>query len=228
MHLLRTPPRLTIALVATVAALTFTGAALATLFGANALRQGSCCSGQALNGTRAYISASSNSPDASNCTAFASAVTSFDSNRQLQAGIVRCGSSANVDGTCSLSNNLVKYVERIPATGSPVCYPHGAASLNTSYLLTVDDSANSGTWQAYIDGVLQEGQSGYTSSVGIEEWGEYTGTGCSGWSAAASISTWQRYNYSLNSWITVQSASLRNDGCWSVGSVSSGNFSVSH
>jgi hypothetical protein len=220
--------RFAVLVLVAMAALVVTGSALATIFGYNYLQYGSCCGGARLDGTRAYVSVSSITPDASNCIAFQSIVTSLDSNRQLQAALLRCGTNANVDGTCSLTNNFVKIVERIPATGSPVCYPHGAATLGSSYLLTVDSSAGNGTWTAYISGTPYESQSGYTTSVRIPESGEYTGFSCSGWSGSASFNTWQRYNFPNNVWTTVQSSNQRNDGCWSLGTVSNGNFSVTH
>jgi hypothetical protein len=202
------------------------------VFGQNYLDYGSCCNGATLDGTRAYVSVSSDSPQSTGCVLFDSVVSSNDSNRQLEVGIARCGSSTSLDGMCSLTNNLVKYVERIPASGSAVCYPHGAASYNSSDLFTVDDSANNGNWYAYIDGTLEQGQSGYDSQVRISEWGEdsqHDNYSCSGWGGAASFSSWQRYNYGSNQWTTVQSSSQRNvNNCWNLGLVSNGSFSVSH
>jgi hypothetical protein len=201
------------------------------IWGDNHLIYGSCCGGATLDGTRAYISVSSISPASSSCVLFDSVVSSADSNRQLEAGLAKCGTNANLDGTCSLTNNLVKYVERIPAVGSPVCYPHGAGGLNNSDLVTVDSASGNGTYNAYIDGNLYEGQSGYTSNVGIFEWGENSGLSlsCSGWGGSASFTTWQRYYFTANTWTTVQSANKEStNNCWTVGTVSNGFFTVSH
>lgn len=208
-------------------ALAFCTPALATEFGWNSLTYGNCCSGATLDGTRADVVVSGIAPGSAECITFSSVVESQDSNRQLQAGLAKCGVNANIGGTCSLSNNFVKVVEKIPASGSPTCYPHGAASLNTSTRLTVWDSVGLGTYYAYIAGTQYESQSGYTDFVFINEWGEYTGNSCSGWSGQADFNTWQRYYVTVGTWSTVQSAS-RLQECWAVGSVSNGNFSVGH
>ncbi|HET8821511.1 MAG TPA: hypothetical protein VFM57_08180 [Thermoleophilaceae bacterium] len=139
-------------------------------------------------GTRATVAVNSISPS-TNCIASASYVTSTDSNRQLQIGQLLCAAGYGVDMTCSLNNNFILYVERIPATGSPVCYPHGSAS--GSYLLTVDDSAGNGTYYTYASGTQYEGQSGYDNNKFFSEGSEYTGSSCSGWSANTSFSGWQ-------------------------------------
>jgi hypothetical protein len=215
-------------LVVALGALMLTGAAFATEFGANSLTFGSCCGGATLDGSRADVTVSRITPDSTQCIAFSSVITSNDSNRQLQAAKARCGVNANIDGTCSLSNNFVKLVERIPAVGSPVCFPHGAASLNTSDRLTVWNSAGNGTYFAYIDGVQYEGQSGYDNINGIEEFAEYTGTVCNtSWTGQANFVTWQRYYVAAGAWTTVQSSNQLAQ-CWSVGLVSNGNFSVGH
>jgi hypothetical protein len=176
------------------------------------------------------VSVSAINPDQYNCIGFASVVSeSVPSGPQIQAAKGRCGIHATIDNTCSQTNNFVFFVERTPAGGgNPVCYPHGAATLGNSDLLTVDSSAGNGVWYTYINGTLREGQSGYTSNVHIDEWGEYTGVTCPGWSATATFSGWQRYNYPNNAWTTVQSSSTGNGGCWSIGTVSNGNFSVGH
>lgn len=211
--------------VAAVVALGSVGSAYGALFGQYSLTYGSCCGGATLNGTRAYIDVSSISPDSTHCIAFSSAVVDGGLSQQLQATLVRCGSNANVDGTCSTSNNFVKAVEIIP---SGVCYQHGSASTGGSYLVTVDEPYNDGTWYTFIAGTGYETQSGYDNNVAIPEFGEYTGSSCSGWSASASFDTWQRYYYAGNTWTNVSTANPNNGGCWTLGTLSSSNFTVSH
>lgn len=218
---------LTVFALAAVGLFTMSDSASAALFGHNHLTYGQCCSGVRLDGTRANISVSSISPDASHCIAFQSIVTSLDSARQLQTAVAKCGPNANIGGTCSLSNNFVKLVERIPAVGSPVCYPHGAAALNSGALLTVDNPSGDGIWYTFINGTRYEGQSGYTNQIHISEGGEYTGSSCASWSTGSSYVAWQRYNFPSNAWTTVQSSGKNNDGCWFVGLVNNGNFLVS-
>jgi hypothetical protein len=225
-------------LAAAVLAVIFVVPASAVTFdprwGANYLTYGSCCGGASLDGTRAYIDVSSISPDSTECVLFASVVTDNDLAKQLEAGVVKCGAtSVGLDTTCSIGSQgapFVKYVERYTTYGT--CYPHGAASLGSSYLSTVDDPAGNGTFYAYISGTAYEGQSGYDGTETLSEWGEHAnGTSCPGWGGSGSFSTWQRYNYSLNTWTTVASSSIYGSAqgsCWSVSSVSSGYFTASH
>jgi hypothetical protein len=56
--------------------------------------------------------------------------------RLIQAGLVKCGTNAGLDGTCSLSNNLVKFVEILNSSGYH-CYAHGDASTGTEYVPSV-------------------------------------------------------------------------------------------
>jgi hypothetical protein len=204
------------------------GGASASIWGANRLFYGQCCSNQTLDGTRANVSVSSFAPDQYNCIGFHSVVTSDDSNRQLLVGIAKCGvNSGGADGTCGANGSIVKMVERIPAMGSPVCYQHGAGSLNAGDLFTVDNNANDGIWHTFINGTPYEAQSGYTHTLHISEWGEYTGSTC-GFSATATFTNWRRYNYPNNVWTTVQSSNQQNTGCWTLGAVTNGSFTVGH
>lgn len=220
------------------AVLCLSGTALAApnvyVFGRHYLDYGFCCSNQRLDGTRANVLVTAVQPQTTGCVLFDSVVSSNDSSRQLEVGNAKCGSGTTLDGTCSTSNNYVLYVERIPTTGvqDAVCYPHGQDSVPSYHLFTVDSPSGNGTWQAYIDGSLEEGQSGYTNQVRISEWGEdsqHDNYSCSGWGGTAYFDSWQRYNYPNNQWTTVQQASTESvNNCWSVTNVSNGSFSVSH
>lgn len=210
-----------------IIALVLPSGAVAALHGSHYLYFGGCCGGAELDGTRAYISVNTVLPAAEDCLVFSSVVATFYTAGQLQAGLARCGAHTSLGGTCSLSNNFVKFVERIPHDGgSAVCYPHGAASVGGSYLVTVDETWDNGTWWTFISGQLYEGQSGYDNNVFIEEWGEHTGFVCAGWHAGANFATWQRYNYDLNRWITVQSSYMDNSDCWGMTAVSDGFFDI--
>jgi hypothetical protein len=220
-----------ITLVVLVSSLAVAATASASVWGSKALIHNVCCGNQSIDGTRAYVTANSIAPGSSGCIAYSSEVTSLDSNRQLQVAKAKCAPNWNIDGTCSLSNNLVFIVERIPASGSPVCYAQGSASLFTADLLTVDDDNSDGSWYSYINGNIKEGQSGYTLQVAAREWAEYTNTSCSGWSGSVIFGTWQRYNHPNNLWSTVVPGDVLNEPnpvCWSVGSLSGGTFGVSH
>jgi len=225
---MRRARRIAVLAICLVTSMAFASTAAAYYWGDYHLDYGSCCGGAALNGTRAYIDVSSTTPDANSCLAHSSVVDSNSANDQTEAGLLRCGTNTRIDGTCSLTNNFVKFVE-LDSGGTYTCYPHGSATLGSSYLVTIDDSANNGSWYAYIAGTQYEGYFGLSSTaVNVYEWGEYTGGTCSGWSDSTSFSTWQRYYYAGSTWTTVASATNGTTGCWSVGSLSSGNFSVSH
>jgi hypothetical protein len=176
-----------------------------------------CCSGDPVNGTRASIRVQSITPDDTHCLAFRSDAENQASSWLIQAGLVRCGPHGNADGTCSLSNNLVLYVEVESGLNNFACFPHGAGSLNTQYKMTVDQpQPASDGWSSFIDGVPYE-RNGFVQYV-IAESSEHTGTdSCSGsWSAFgafAESTVWQRWIKSSLTWYTVQSDYL-SAGCW--------------
>jgi hypothetical protein len=195
------------------------------------LEYGNCCNGETLDGTHAYVTPWSISPDTYDCIIVSSLVQSQDSARQLEVGDAKCGLGSGIDNTCSESGNLVTFVERTPAVGTPVCYQHAAPTIGSPNHFGVVDLVGLGTYYAYIDGAQREGQSGYDADNRIYEWAEYSaGTSCSGWSADADFTTWQRYYVSVGTWKTVQSAYGYTYGavCWLVSGLSSGNFNVSH
>lgn len=186
-----------------------------------------CCGGDSLNGTGAAILVSGINPDSSNCLLFRSTAESA-SNYLIQSGLLRCGSGQMLDGTCSLSNNLVKFVEKDVA-GSYTCYPHGAASLNTTYTATPQNTTGT-LWYAYIDGIAYENNS--FSADAIAESGEHTSDSCSGWSGhgvfgQSSLWPWKRYVIGSASWKTVQS-SYQHAGCWALSGAPPNSFDISH
>lgn len=212
--------------LAVVACLALASVALANEQGFYQLKNGTCCSGESLDGTRASVNVQSLIPDAAGCVVTSSVVTSGDSNRQLQAGIGKCSSGENTD--CAYVSYAFQFVERIPAIGSAVCYEHGAATLGCCTELTVDDNAGNGTWYAYIAGTLYEGQSGYDSDLAVEEDGEAVpDNACGGWSISTTDNTWQRYNYSPNNkWYTVGSANPMPGSCFLLGTINNGTFTI--
>lgn len=193
------------------------------------------CGGDRLDGSRAFISSDTNNPPSFGCLGFESVVQSFAPDRQILAGAARCAANANIDGTCSLSNNLVKIVETYqPATGYQ-CYPHGALTAGHADLYSVVRiSAASSIVYAYINSVQQEQMSGFATTnanMQIDEWGEEAidashDSGCSGWSGFGSFTSWQRYGYDSGTWKTPVSSTVW-QSCWSVGSLVSGGFNVS-
>src|SRR5690348_5444839 len=84
--------------------------ASAVNFGGRYLVYGSCCDGGPLWGSSSSIIVNSASPESTGCLIFRNDAEA--SGFLLQAGATKCGlSSGGLDGTCSLSNNLVRFVE---------------------------------------------------------------------------------------------------------------------
>lgn len=187
-----------------------------------------CCSGDALNGTSSAIKVESISPDPDSCILFRS--TAETESQLIQAGVARCGSNIALDGTCSSSNNLVKFVEILNG-GVYTCYPHGAASARYIYNVSVQN-ASSTTWYAFINGTSYESLS-MPAAVAIAESGEHTpSNSCSGWSASATYANssaypWQRFIKSSLTWFNVQS-SYASAGCWTLTGGPPSPFTISH
>lgn len=202
--------------------------AAATLLGDRRLEP-PCCNGDTLNGTSASINASSINPDTQSCIAYRSDAERYQVGL-LQVGLVRCGTGANVDGTCSLSNNLVKYVEKLVGTNPGVCVAHGGASTGTSYWMSVQN-ATGNLWYSYIDGTAYESNTFQQSK--LVEGVEYTGSFCSGWSgsvtyAADSNHRWQRYVINSPTWVTVQTSFIDNtSSCFSMSGGPPTSFTIS-
>jgi hypothetical protein len=188
-----------------------------------------CCGGDALNGTSASINISSISPDSTRCILFSSDAENSTHLYLLQDGVVRCGSSSSLDGTCSLTNNTVKFVEK-EVNGSYTCYAHGSAALNFDHAAVLQNASGT-TWSTVLDGVTYETNS--FTQYGIYEQGEHAGSdSCTGWSGSARFAAnasypWQRYVQSGATWKTVQS-SFSSPGCWSISGGPPGSFTISH
>lgn len=134
--------------------------------------------------------------------------------------MVKCLNST-LDATCSTSNNLVKFVEVVTTDLNGIqrfaCFPHGAASLNVQYRMTVDQPQPSGNgWASFIDGVPYEtnGFAAYLIWEGAEHVADDSCSGSWGGFAAFSESqSWDRWTKSTLTWTTVQSSYL-DAGCW--------------
>jgi hypothetical protein len=188
-----------------------------------------CCSGQPLQGTASSLYVSAITPDSSHCIAFRSDAENQPADYLLQAGLLKCGSSA--DHNCHINNQLIKWVETEVA-GVFTCFAHGTASLNTLYdpVSVINGSGN--TWTAYIGSTAYESNS--FPQYFITESGEHTGTdSCSGWTGVAtfaksgSLWQWSRYLQSTRSW-TIVGSSYISAGCWTVGGPLPGPFDIYH
>jgi hypothetical protein len=190
-------------------------------FGTNYLQWNLCCNGQALSGTRSFIRVDTDVPDSNNCIYFANWVTSVDTaNKQIAVGNARCGTNAKLDGTCSLNNNFVGFVEVYHSDGSASCTPHGVVTIGTTNLYAADDCCGNGNMYAYINSTQYEFSGGFSGNNFLIVGGEYTGapTCTYGWSASAEFTSWERWTLTNNSWNLVQGANTTNGACWQVGS----------
>lgn len=190
--------------------------AITSNFGSHYLKP-PCCGGDPLNGTRASIRVT-NVSSPQHCLAWRSEAENSGGDWLIQAGYVKCASGYNVDGTCSLSNNLVFFVEVESTLNNYACFPHGQASENQQHKFTVDQAQPSGdAWTAFIDGNLYE-HNGFVQYF-ISESAEYSGSAScsnlySGTGAfSESLQQWQRWIKSTLTWFTVQSDYL-SAGCW--------------
>lgn len=194
-----------------------------------------CCNGDTFNGTGASIIVNSANPNSQSCLLFRSTAEANGSGGPngylLQSGIVRCASGFSVDNTCSLSNNLVKFVET-EVNGQYTCYPHGAVSFGTSHTAT-PQNASGNLWYSFIDGTAYE--SNTFVAAAIAESGEHNGPNadnCSGWSGSATFGSsapwpWERYVIGSSGWVQIQS-SYTHAGCWSLSGGPPNSFTISH
>lgn len=205
----------------------------ANRYGMRFLESGQCCNNAALDGTRASIIPNYVNPGASYCTAFRSdGEGAIGSGYLIQAGVVKCGVNQNVDGTCSLSNNLVKFVETETPSDGYVCYPHGGTSTGTAVDAAVTGSV-SNPWTAWLDGTQEEAIAAPPSFYYLVEGAEHAGTdSCdsSNWGGTnegtfGSTEAWARNTTSMT-WYTVQGSST-SSGCWTVSGGPPGSFTIS-
>jgi hypothetical protein len=197
----------------------------ANLFGGRTLHE-PCCGGDGLWGSSSSITISVISPDAYNCIAFRNDAEDGGPYNLLQAGLLRCGVSMNIYGTCSLYNNLVRFVEVRNSSGHH-CYAHGDVSSDVEHDTAVQ--AYSGqSWTSWIDGVYYEGNTQSHAFIAADV--EYTGSGCDGWSLSGTFGSgsaypWQRLRPDRMTWYTIQSAFTSAD-CMTVAGGPPGAFSV--
>jgi len=145
---------------------------------------------------------------------------------QVETGLPRCN-GISVDGTCP-SGQI--FVETSYGSGFK-CNPHGSFALGSYYSIGVARPAT-GNWVGQVSHVNYAGiVGGWPSSVYSRTWGEWTSTGghtCSGWGASGIFSGW---TYRSNAGST-QSFTNNNTtvaaGCWTVGTLNGGAYSVSH
>lgn len=212
---------------------TANASAFANRFGQRFLQYGACCNNAVIYGSRASINPHYVNPGSNYCTAFRTdGEGTLGSGYLIQAGVVKCGANANVDQTCSLSNNLIKYVETINPVHGAVCFPHGGTSTGTAVDAKITTSSSNPA-TAYLDGTQEEGMGGLNAFYYIVEGAEHAGTdSCdsSNWGGTneanyAGSVAWQR-QITDGSWFTIQGSST-SSGCWTVSGGPPGNFTIS-
>jgi len=207
------------------------GAAQATTFGHKYLRVNFCCNNEGLYGTKASmytpVSAGDLTFPTKDCFAARSDAEIESPVVDIQTGWVRCATGANVEGTCSLTNNLVNYVETHPNGGIWTCYPMGSVGYNVETLYTVKQSGS--TWYAWIAGVQDTHGVAMGGAEYLIEGAEWTG-GCdnfNGYADYAMAITWQRWRPS-QVWYQVQSSSTLLNCGWTASGGPPSSFSFDH
>ena len=145
------------------------------------------------------------------------------SSRQLEAGLVVCAGSSKIDNTCPGTNGIFSetYISGVGYS----CYPHGGWSYGTAYPVSVQ-KYGSGSFVSYVNGTALQSLTGFPAATNAWAWGEESGQAtCNGWSGSGHFSNWKYLKNSV--WNLVKTAT-KSPGCWTVSTVSSGAFSVSH
>jgi hypothetical protein len=195
-------------------------------------------SSRPLDGTTANVTVT-RAAATPNCVLFTSGVAAGSVDRQLQIGFLQCqaGSQGLDPQGCGKSGNIVGFAEKYHA-GVYECILHGNLTLNSANSFGVRrDAAGSTTWSTYLNGPVALDHhgpypaSGATSDTSIFEWAEIAAppsglTSCSLAGGAAAFRNWQRWLWSSGAWFTPTSSNVF-QGCWSVGTMTSGGWDVS-
>ena len=201
-------------------------------FGDLYLIQGDCCSGAPIDGSRASITTpvSDYVVPSHECGLERTDVeggTTYQTqdNRLIQTGIVECGSSFNLDGTCSTSQNLVYYTEVLWSDAFH-CTPLGQAGFYKTHHFSAYSYNGDNVFYSAMDGAQDPTSGYYYATIPYVYFGMVSGelnncnskSTCDGqgsWSVYAYYDTnppgpesalrWQRYNPSVG-WVTIGAA----------------------
>lgn len=211
-------------------------AAKASDFGELYLVEGQCCGGASLWGSRTTVTTNSwfDVPsftcalarvDAEGGTQYAT-----QDNRLIQVGVARCATGVSLDHTCSLTNNLVYYMEVLWSDGYH-CTPVGQAIQGDEEEYSVwRNTGSQQIWHGYFDSDQVVGTYDYVTiphTWAILASGELTGCstgsscGTSGFNVKAAYDgpnqpccfaslAWQRYDPATGDWVTIQAADACN------------------
>lgn len=196
------------------------------------LYYGQCCNGERLYGTKASI-VTPPFPDAlyfptPNCIGARS--DAEGPSQLIQTGWVRCKPPATLDGTCSLYDNLIKFVETLsPDSDILRCYPKGDIGYGAEVLYSVRYEWFD-TWYAWIGGVQDTHPISMPDADLILEGMEWTEPGCQNFHGQAEYALaipWQRFQASYT-WYQVQSSAKHLDCGWTDWGGPPYNFSFFH
>lgn len=171
----------------------------------------------AVDGSYVRVAGHGFSPEPNSCVIYSTLTYNSDgSQRQLQAGLVRCN-SAILTNTCTTGHT---FIERYNG-GGYFCTPGYAFTNGTQYDSTVRRaSATSTTMNASISGVdWEQGGFGLNDNIRAYAWGEATesANNCPEPSRGTFVS-WKRYNSSVG-WVAVTGSDVFHGGnmavnCW--------------
>lgn len=220
---------LAVAAAASIAGARPTPANAEPWFGQYSLTYGDCCSGAKLQGTRAEIGEARMNVPSVGCIMFLSGANSQYTNNivWIEVGLAKCGSDNGTGGdlddeaTCHFVGDTYKYIETYNASleSLPSCTAEGEANIGQQYQMTAEETASgSGRYEARIDGYDPIDFSGFNdSSTQLIEEAEQNGyQDCStDWSVAGTFNNWERWNYAIDSWYTVEQSVTSEQCAWS-------------
>ncbi|MBE7179941.1 MAG: hypothetical protein INR71_01840 [Terriglobus roseus] len=193
-------------------------------------------SGTAMDGWRANITVTTDTPGANSCTLNSVLANNNVSSAtlQLESGDVICGANTSIDGSCSLNTNLVRFDET-DDHNTYTCYQYGTATKGSTdtYRVTREPTFGSALtyYRAYINGTghqdIELSDDPNDPNIVGMAWAELTpGSGCnSNPKNYAIYDSINRYNYSANTFSPVYNAEHFNPGeCFTLSAVSNQTF----
>lgn len=222
--------RLVTALLAIALLLIFNAGISSATQGGTTISTGCCGTGVDLGGTKANFTAPGWTAGKGFCVIYSVVGSSAPAGEQIETGEYNCN-AYHVDGCPTGTNG---FTEVSPSAGSFTCFYYGAVTVGATYTFDVHDdgSAPPSSWIGYINGNWFHTVTGFHTSVDTTAWAETISANdaCSGWYASLNVTSWQRYWLADNSWHIITSNvphyQQTTGGCFTVGSLGSGTFSV--
>lgn len=171
-----------------------------TRFGHYFLREGTCCGGDPLRGTRATIRPVNVPNNSEHCVAFRSAAER--SPKVINAGYARCAPGWSVGRSGFTCSGFLKFVEHFDASLIPpsTCFAKGSVTVGVDVRYTVQ-MVTPGIWRAFLDGIADPNDFSMGDAKFLFEGGEWPSR-CEPFSATGRfgvVNVWNRHNGA--SWI---------------------------